>query len=152
MPTLLEVLEQLTVPPIDLEGFLRFTAVHGESDALEFYLDVIEHERHCAIYLAQSHGNESKLEMGAWRSHPSDSKIDPEFDEQLTPMKLETQIAMFDLVMNAQRIDQLYLQSGSAQEILLPDTLKKGIDWLGEAHAMSGNPHELMTLFRLPRE
>lgn len=153
MPTLLEVLEQRTASPVDLNAFYGFTCRFGEVDALDFWLDVLEHERMCAIYLYLDDGSEPVPLTGAWRGNGCyrDSSYLHFNHAEKQPVR-ETKIALFDLVTNAQRLYDRYLIPGAKHEILLPESVRNQMAWPSEMHAMTGNVYELLHLFQLPRK
>jgi hypothetical protein len=60
LPTLAEVLARRTLPPVDLYCFYLFMQREGSEDALDFWLDVQQHENLCRAYfkdLRRSGGN-----------------------------------------------------------------------------------------------
>lgn len=50
LPTLAEVLARRTLPPVDLYCFYLFMQREGSEDALDFWLDVQQHENLCRAY------------------------------------------------------------------------------------------------------
>lgn len=153
LPTLLEVLERRTAAPVDLDAFYQFTYMCNEADAIDFWLDVTEHERMCAIYLYLDDDSAPVPVTGAWRGssrYQNTSYVHVDQAEKELPR--ETKIALFDLVANAQRVYERYLVPGAAHEILLPEAVRSSMPWPSETHAMTGNAKELLQLFHLPRK
>ena len=153
LPTLLEVLERRTAAPVDLDAFYQFSYMCNEADAIDFWLDVTEHERMCAIYLYLDDDSAPVPLTGAWRGSGKDQNaLYLHVDQAEKEPPRETKIALFDLVANAQRVYERYLVPGAAHEILLPDTVRASMAWPSETHAMTGNAQELLQLFQLPRK
>lgn len=153
IPTLLEVLDQRTAPPVDLRAFYDFVQCHNEEDALDFWLDVREYERMCAVYQYLDGCHEPVPQTGAWRGNGNARDFSyVHISQKASEEARETNITLFDLVASAQRIYEHYLIPCAEHEILLPPALRKEMAWSSEMHAMTGNVNELMELFQHPRK
>lgn len=157
LPTLLEVLDRETAAPVDLDAFYAYMQSCEAAQLVDFWLEAHRHERLCTIYQYLNAGHLRVPEAGAWRDDAHTQRNSYVFlapsqnPSENLPQPQETNITLFDLTTNAQRVYDRFLMPDAPYAIALPDTLLRTMEWPLQAHALTGTAEELGRLFHIPQ-